>query len=144
MQIIKKGKCPSLTGKSTLTYDIGRDEAGAIHLRITSNTGGGFYSGEWLALRDIETALAKAPDSITSIALFKLFKGKSVNSPAFHLAVLRHEGIVRAVKGRQRKHELADVEGFRERIAQMVTPGTKTKATTKKAPARKKAAARRR
>ena len=140
MEIIKKGKCPSLTGKSTLTYDIGRDESGAIHLRITSNTGGGFYSGEWLALQDIETALAKNPEAITSIALFKLFKGKSVNSPAFHLAVLRHEGIVRAVKGRQRKHELADVEGFRERIAQMITPGTKAK----KAPARKKAAAKRR
>ena len=144
MQIIKKGKCPSLTGKSTLTYEIGRDESGAIHLRITSNTGGGFYSGEWLAFEDIEAALQKDPEAITSIALFKLFKGKSVNSPAFHLAVLRHEGIIRAVKGRQRKHELADVEGFRERIAQMVTPGTKVKATTKKAPARKKAAARRR
>ena len=144
MQIIKKGKCPSLSNKSTLTYEIGRDESGAIQIRITSNTDGGFYSGEWLALQDIEAALAKAPDSITSIALFKLFKGKSVNSPAFHFAVLRHEGVVRAVKGRQRKHELADVEGFRERITQMVTPGTKVKATTKKAPARKKAAARKR
>ena len=140
MQTIKKGKCPSLTGKSTLTYEIGRDESGAIHLRITSNTGGGFYSGEWLALRDIETALQKSPDSITSVALFKLFKGKSVNSPAFHLAVLKHEGLVRAVKGRQRKHELADVEGFRERITQLVTPGAKTK----KAQARKKATAKRR
>ncbi len=140
MEIIKKGKCPSLSNKSTLTYDVGRDEAGAIHLRITSNTGGGFYSGEWLALQDIETALAKAPDAITSVVLFKLFKGKSVNSPAFHLAVLKHEGLVRAVKGRQRKHELADVEGFRARIGQLNPPGAKTK----KAPVRKKTTTRKR
>lgn len=123
MEIIKKGKCPSLTGKSMLTYEVGRDEDGA-HLRITSNTGGGFYSGEWIAVSDIEAALAKTPEAITSLTLFKLFKGKSVNTPAFLLAALKHEGVVQAVKGRQRKHTLVDVG----RIT-----------NTKKAPVKKKA-----
>lgn len=135
MEIIKKGKCPSLTNKSTLTYEVGKDEAGAVHVRITSNTGGGYYSGEWVALQDIEAALAKTPDAITSVALFKLFKGKSVNTPAFLLAALRHEGVVEAVKGRQRKHTLVDIG----RIAQ--ASGTPTR---KKAAPKKKASARRR
>jgi len=123
MEIIKKGKCQSLTGKSTLTYEVGRDEDGA-HIRITSNTGGGFYSGEWVAVSSIEAALARTPESINSFTLFTLFKGKSVNTPAFLLAALKAEGVVQAVKGRQRKHTLADMG----RIA-----------NTKKAPVKKKA-----
>lgn len=128
MQTVKKGKCPTLTRKSQLTYEIGKDDADALHLRITSNTGGGFYSGEWIALKDIEAALAKTPEAITSLALFKLFKGKSVNTPAFLLAALKQEGVVEAVKGRQRQHRLVDLG----RIALPDAAPTKAKATPRK------------
>lgn len=137
MDIIKKGKCPSLTGKSTLTYEVGRDEDGA-HIRITSNTGGGFYSGEWVAVSNIEVALARTPESINSFTLFALFKGKSVNTPAFLLAALKAEGVVQAVKGRQRLHTLVDVGRLTNLAA---APATKKAPVKKKAtPARAKRA----
>jgi len=135
MEIIKKGKCQTLTGKSTLTYEIGKDDDGGVNVRIASNTGGGFYSGEWIAVKDIEAALAKTPDAITSLSLFKLFKGKSVNTPAFLLAALKQEGVVEAVKGRTRKHTLVDIG----RIAQASsTPAKKKAAVKKKATPRKR------
>lgn len=37
MEIIKKGKCPSLSNKSTLTSEIGRDEDGAIQLSMITS-----------------------------------------------------------------------------------------------------------
>ncbi|MCP5313159.1 MAG: hypothetical protein H6955_06365 [Chromatiaceae bacterium] len=132
MQIIKKGKCPTLSNKSTLTYEIGRDEADHIHMRISSNTGGGFYSGEWVAVKDIEVALQKEPEAITSLALFRLFKGKSVNTPAFLLAALKAEGVVQAVKGRQRKHTLVDIGRITEAGN---TPARKKSSVKKKATA---------
>jgi hypothetical protein len=50
---------------------------GEIHLRVIGNTGGGFFSREWISLRDILTALKKRPDGrpITSILLNPLFRG---------------------------------------------------------------------
>ena len=35
---------------------------GEIYLRVHSNTGGGFFSQEWISLRDILTALKKRPE----------------------------------------------------------------------------------
>ena len=132
LNILKKGTCPTLSGKSKLSYVIGTDD-NAVYIRIAANTGGGFYSGEWVAVKDIEAALTKTPDEVTSLALFKLFKGKSVNSAGFLLAVLKHEGVVETVKGKKRKHTYVDIA----RIANL------SKTSTKKAAPKKKATARR-
>ena len=135
MQVVKKGKTQSLSGKSTLVYEIAKDENDAVFLRISSNTGGGFYSGEWVAAKDIEAALSKDPERITSLSLFKLFKNRSVNTPGYILAALKHEGVVQAMKGRQRVHTYVD-------IGQLTSPGKTS--TTKKATTRKKTAPRKR
>jgi hypothetical protein len=134
MNILKKNSCPSLSGRSKLTYVIGSDDNGALFIRIAENTGGGFHSGEWVAVKDIEAALNKSPESITSLTLFKLFKGKSVNTPAFLLAALKAEGVVEAVKGRQRKHTLVDIG----KLGQAAT--APKKAQPKKVSAKKTAA----
>ena len=130
LNILKKGTCPTLSGKSKLSYVIGTDD-NEVYIRIAANTGGGFHSGEWVAVKDIEAALTKTPDEITSLNLFKLFRGKSVNSAGFLLAVLKHEGVVQTVKGKKRKHTLVDIG----RIA--------NKTSTKKVTAKKKATAKR-
>ncbi len=116
MNIIKKATCPTLTGKSKLTYHIGCDDQSEIHFRIHSNTGGGFFSQEWVAWSDIQAALAKKTP-ITAIVLHPLFKGKSVNTPAFLLAALKHEKLLRPIKGKQRHHELLDPKAFIARIS---------------------------
>ena len=133
LNILKKGTCPTLSGKSKLSYVIGTDD-NEVYIRIAANTGGGFHSGEWVAVKDIEAALTKTPDEITSLNLFKLFRGKSVNSAGFLLAVLKHEGVVQTVKGKKRKHTYIDIG----RIANL------SKTTTKKVIAKKKATPRKR
>ncbi|HHA18926.1 MAG TPA: hypothetical protein ENK70_04395 [Methylophaga sp.] len=102
-RIIKINECQTLSSNSTLTYHIGCDDKdNSIHFRIVSNTGGGFFNDEWIALSDIQQAFAKWPvdDPITSFALNGLFKGKSANSPAFLMAALKEENIVATLKGR--------------------------------------------
>ena len=139
IRILKKASCPTLSGKSKLTYMIGCDDSNEVFLRVYSNDGGGFFSTEWVALKEIQQALSKSPDEVTSLALYGLFKGKSVNTPSFMLAVCKHEGLVRAKKGRQRKHELCDSKPFMDRIADLMSANAKPKTTRKKAAVKKKA-----
>ena len=133
--ILKKGTCPTLTGKSKLSYVIGCNDQNDVYIRIAANTGGGFYSGEWVSVKDIETALTKTPDEITSQNLLKIFRGRSVNSAGFLLAVLKHEGVVEAVKGKQRKHLYVDIG----RLTDLNKTDIKKAAPKKKASPRKRA-----
>ena len=88
--------CASLTGKSKLTYDVGRTPDAAIHVRITANSGNGAFSQEWAALGRIREVLASAPaGEITSFKLRPAFAGKSANNASFMLAVLQSEGLLR-------------------------------------------------
>ena len=101
MRVLSTGTCETLSGSSKLTYHIGSMPDGEIYLRVHSNTGGGFFSQEWISLRDILTALKKRPDGkpITSILLNPLFRGRSANTPGFMMAVLLHEKVVRSMQG---------------------------------------------
>jgi len=57
-RIIKQSTCKliSLAAKGQLTYNIGHnDQSKSIHIRVIANTGGGFFSNEWIALNDILT-----------------------------------------------------------------------------------------
>ncbi|SEQ45699.1 hypothetical protein [Nitrosomonas ureae] len=96
IRILKVATCPSLSGKSTLTYQIGCIAESDIQFRIVANTGGGFFSKEWIALNAILQAFdKKATDKpIVSLLLYPLFQGKSLNTPAFLLAALMQEGLV--------------------------------------------------
>ena len=90
IQVLKEATCPTSSGKSTLGYQIGADDTGAIHLSVSSNDGGGFFSNEWVALADIQAALQAWPEDqgITSMTFRKIFRGKSANTPGFLIAVL--------------------------------------------------------
>ena len=88
-KILKTATCPSISGKSTLTYHIGK----AGQIRIHENTGAGRFSNEWLSLKAIEQAVGKTP--FTSAKLKELFHGKSINTSAFMLAVLLNEGLAK-------------------------------------------------
>ena len=80
-RILKIASCPTLSGKSQLTYHVGCSSDGVIQLRIYGSTGGGAFSREWVAWKDIEQCLRKQSEAITSIALHPLLRGKSVNTP---------------------------------------------------------------
>ena len=152
MRVLKTATCKSITGKSTLTYQLGCDSDDAVHIRVTKNTGAGQFSDEWVKVEDIQKALAEGRngDPLTSFLLQNLFKGRSVNTPAFIMAALTQEKLLCSLKGKKRGHEFLDPEGFNARMDKLVaskaktggaTKGTTKKAVTRKAP-RKKAAPR--
>ena len=134
IKILKNDTCPSISGKSTLKYQIGADDDDAIHLRITGSSGGGFFSNEWIAFEKIQALLDEHPAEkpITSIVLYPLFRGKSVNTPSFLLAALVHEKLLRPMKGKQRCHEVGDPKPFMEKVTKLTSRTSKKKAPVKK------------
>jgi len=120
VRILKIGTCLSVSGKSTLTYHVGCTPESEIRLRISANSGGGFFSQEWISLASIQEALNRQPDgqAITSFSLRGLFRGKSVNTAGFVMAVLKHVGLVKHMKEKERCYESVDPAPF---IAEMET-----------------------
>jgi hypothetical protein len=70
MKVLKTATCKTLSGKSTLTYQIGCNSEEEIHLRITKNSGGGFFTDEWSSTRTYRGILLK------NLACTKLWFGK--------------------------------------------------------------------
>ena len=136
MRILKSSNCPTLSGKSKLTYHIGVDPDSVIHLRVYTNSGGGAFSREWIALNDVQVALDKRIEGqhVTAFLLQPLYKGKSVNTPAFLLAALSQEKLVRVLKGKKREHEILDASGFIAKVEKLIASGVdvKVKEPTKK------------
>ncbi len=118
-RILKKAQCPTISGKSDLTYNIACDRQKAIWLRVASNSGSGFFSQEWVALKDIQQAL-RSGSPISAIRLMPLFRGQSVNTPGFLLAVLAAEKLIRPMPGKQRVHELVQGSDFQARMDKLI------------------------
>jgi len=118
-RILKKGSCPTISGKSDLTYNVAADPQEALYVRVASNSGSGFFSQEWVALKDIQKALL-AGSPISAIRLMPLFRGQSVNTPGFLLAVLSAEGLIRPMPGKQRVHELVQGSDFQARMDKLI------------------------
>ncbi len=150
IQVIKEAQCKSLEGSATLTYQIGLGDAGEIQLKIDKNSGGGFFSNEWVAFTAIQQAFTDWPEDtpINSMALRPLFKGKSVNTPSFMLAVLTAEGLLEPMPNRKRVHRATDPAAFLAsldkphqggRVAKSKKPAEKSKAKPKAKPKAKTA-----
>ena len=95
----KTGTCPSISGKSILTYQITDTQ-----IRIQDNSSAGRFSDEWLAL----ATLGKTP--FTSAKLKEVIKGKSINTSAFMLAVLLNEGLVKPSKTEKGSYVLEETK----------------------------------
>lgn len=120
MRIIKITTCPTCSGKAQLTYHFGCTKDNQVHIRILENSGGGFFSEEWISLEATLTALDKAPHPITAVPFINLFIGKSVNTPGFLLAVLKHEGLVKLLEGKVRGYEKLPTETFITEVTKLV------------------------
>jgi hypothetical protein len=140
MHVIKTVTCKTLSGKSTLTYQIGCNPDSTIHLRITKNSGGGFFSDEWVKYEDIQAVLKeRSKDSpIMSHFISPLLKGKSSNTSGFIMAALSHLKLIRPLPKKKRLHELLDPKPFLETVEKLMSSDVKPKATAKKT-VRKKA-----
>ena len=112
IKVIKIGSCHNISGKHKLTYHLGCNESQDICFRVVENSGAGYFSSEWVSLPAIKKAFEVGPSPTTSSSLFSLFKGKSVNTPAFLLAVLLSEGLVELNPENIRAYQLTNNEVF--------------------------------
>lgn len=133
IRILKIANCPSLSGKSTLTYHIGCVGNNDVRIRVFGNTGGGFFSNEWIAVTAIEQALEKVPSgiAITAHVLFPLFLGNSQNSHAFLFAALKCVGLVRPMADKKGSYERADVSGFMAEVKALIASNVDLKVEEK-------------
>ena len=112
-RVLKSGTCPSLSGKSKLTYDIACGAENDLHVRVLKNSGGGYFSAHYVPWVQLSAVLDKnGAKPITSHTLVPLFKGLSVNTAGFLLAVLKHEGLVQPRADHPRSYERLDPGAF--------------------------------
>lgn len=135
IRVLRTDTCPSLSGKSKLTYHIGCNPEQQIQFRVHANTGKGYFSKEWVAFNSISQVLSRVPKdkAITSASFKGIFQGKSVNSAGFLLAVLKNEALIRPLKDMRRCYELLDATDFIAEVnALMESPAGSTAKAVKK------------
>ena len=104
IRVLKSGSCPSLTGRSTLGYQLGCKGESELYLRLVSNTGSGFFSKEWIPCSMIEQLITGAAE-LTSTSFKTLFPNKSVNTGGFVMAVVKALGLIQTNADNSRWHE---------------------------------------
>lgn len=136
LRVLKTATCPSLSGKSTLTYHVGCNASNAIHFRVVANTGKGFFNKDWTPQEALEKLLSKVPASshITSGTFHPICKGKSVNTAGFLLAVLQSEGLIQPAKDSPRCYERVETNEFSAAIQSLIESGTETLESDRPAP----------
>jgi hypothetical protein len=122
MRILKIATCPSLSGRSELTYHVGCNDAGAIHFRLWVNTAAGMFSDTWFSMKDVSELLSM-PDGLTSTALKPLWQSTSRNNPGFTLAVLKGEGLIDKSPIKPGTYTTANPALFLQRISALIASG---------------------
>jgi hypothetical protein len=122
VRVLKNGTCPNLSGKSTLSYRVGVNEAGGIMLQLVGNSNPGCFNNEWVGYSAVQELLAKEDQgkAITSYALTPLYKGKSTNSPSFLFAVLKQEGLVKLSESKKRCYDRCSDAAFLASIGKLI------------------------
>ena len=105
IEVIYQGECQSLSGRSTLTYAIGRHtEDRTLTLAITGNSGSGMWAKEAASGRAIQD-IVLGEEGLTSKVFQALHPGRSINTGGFVLAALKDLGLIRANTENTRLHE---------------------------------------
>jgi hypothetical protein len=93
-----------------------------IKIRLYANTGNGFLNQDWIPWTAIQERLEPQSGEtfFTSQVLHALFRGKSLNSPGFLMAVLKAEGVVKASTVKRRCYEPTKDAGFLAEIERLM------------------------
>lgn len=128
IRVAKIGTCQSLSGLSELTFHLGyeADNTQRIHLRLVSNSGNGKIHPGWLALADLEQALASVPaeSPFKASTLAPLFRGRSTNNLHFSIAVLLHCGLLRKAEPSEDGYVRATPVALWKELTALITAGT--------------------
>lgn len=128
-RILKKGTCPQLsrTTDAKLSYNIGySDSSGTTFIRIIANSGGGFFSNEWIALEDICGVIEKLPqkEPFPALVLKSLYQSRGANNHGFLAAALRKEGILVAVDTKPYLNLFGGMKAFSDGIGKLIQNNT--------------------
>ncbi len=117
IEIVSTQKTKTVSGKSDLTYHLGKDDDSNAYLRIWVNSSNGYFSSEFLSLSAITALLEKQGGaSFTSFVFQELFNGKSVNTPGFLVAALLNEGVLALEENKKRKYLYVSVDKLYAKI----------------------------
>ena len=119
--VLKLSSCKALSGNGEISHQLSLSDKKELHNRIKANTGGGYFSDEYVPLGEIERILLSQPDTerLASVALQSIFKGKSVDTPAFLMAALRNEGFVKPIGELKRYHQCLDAKSFKALVKKL-------------------------
>ncbi len=105
IETIYEGQCESISGRSTLTYAVGRNPVDAtLHLRIVSNSGRGMFCKDPVSASQID-AIVIGEEALTGTAFQTLFQGRSINSGSFAMACCKDLKLIRPNAENSRIHE---------------------------------------
>lgn len=121
VRILKVDHCPSLSGRSELTFHVGCIGE-AIQLRVYQNSGKGYFNQEWIPLSGIKEVLTSR-EQLTAASLRPIFIGKSVNTAGFVLTVLKHLGLIEISKENRRSYSHTESVAFDTETAQLIASG---------------------
>jgi hypothetical protein len=131
MKDLKTSECPSLSGKSKLTYKIGLMDDSEICISIVGNSGSGVFNKDWIELEQVHSLLS-SQEKITSGSLLSLFEGKNSNSAGFILAVLLKEGLLKISPGNKHYNLVGQAE-FGKIVQGLIETAPEEKPDKKKA-----------
>lgn len=136
IRILKTASCPSLSGKSQLTFNIGCNAAGEVHFKVAGNDGGGYFNDDWVAQSSIQAVLDRLPKGapITSATFRSIYPSKSTNSPGFLAAVLKDVGLLQPSRDKPRSYELGSPNEFIEEVNALLGTGVRKTLTLKGRP----------
>lgn len=105
IEVVHAGECLSVSGRSTLDFEIGRHkEDGTLHLRIAGNSGKGMHCRDWASASAIQD-IVLGEGELTAKSFHDLHPGKSINTGGFVLAALKELGLIRSNEENTRVHE---------------------------------------
>ena len=132
IRILKTASCKSLSGKSTLTYNIGCNTAGEIQFQVCGNDGGGYFNDDHVSQSSIQAVLDRQPKGagITSATFRSIYPSKSTNSPGFLAAILLHCGLLQPSKDKPRCYDLGSPKEFIEEVNALLGKGANAERKT--------------
>jgi hypothetical protein len=126
MRVLKVNSCPSLSGRSTLTYHIGCNANGDILLQVAASSGSGSFNSDAIPLSLIETLLSEHPASkpLTSGSIRSVFRHRSSNSHGYLWAIMKSESLILPAETNDGGYTVGNVESFKQAMSALIASDT--------------------
>ena len=122
---LKTAVCESISGRSTLTYELTQLPTMEFAIRITHNTGNGYFCDDWLELSKVQ----ELDKGMTAYAINQLFHNKSANTGGFLIAALKQEGFIQLSEQSKRAYVLNPESTLIAELQQLASHSTSKQAT---------------